>query len=436
MVQITEDLVRRRAEHNECQISTLEELSLHQQDIEKIEHLDKWCRDLKILYLQSNLIGKIENVGRLKKLEYLNLALNNIERVENLEGCESLAKLDLTVNFIGDILSLASLTGLVNLRELYLTGNPCAQFESYRDFVICTLPQLKYLDGEEISRSERIKAEQNYPFIYERTRQAQADWARQREVERQEAAERQREREKLKAAGAGLDEQFMQEKVPYTPESRIETHEFMQEKRRRENPEPEKPAPKQHPLFFPDGRPYNINESKLDFTLTDDEENNAYILDVAVFKHMDTSLIDCDVQPQYIRVTVKGRLLQLALPGEVRTDESSAVRSATTGHLLVTMPKAHGEPLRKSAASAAVAKPAAAVPPTTKTESQPRHAYLEVDESSRRGVVDLRVVPPEADKVSGGKNGGGFAGRSTAKTAVERPNSPGFVDDPDVPPLI
>lgn len=27
-----------------------------------------------------------ENVGRLKKLEYLNLALNNVERIENLEG--------------------------------------------------------------------------------------------------------------------------------------------------------------------------------------------------------------------------------------------------------------------------------------------------------------------------------------------------------------
>ena len=25
----------------------------------RIEHLDKWCRDLKILYLQSNLIPKI-----------------------------------------------------------------------------------------------------------------------------------------------------------------------------------------------------------------------------------------------------------------------------------------------------------------------------------------------------------------------------------------
>ena len=27
-----------------------------------------------------------ENVGRLKQLQYLNLALNNVERIENLEG--------------------------------------------------------------------------------------------------------------------------------------------------------------------------------------------------------------------------------------------------------------------------------------------------------------------------------------------------------------
>ena len=49
MVCITEQLVRKRAEHNEGLISTLEEISLHQQEIEKIENLDKWCRELKIL---------------------------------------------------------------------------------------------------------------------------------------------------------------------------------------------------------------------------------------------------------------------------------------------------------------------------------------------------------------------------------------------------
>ncbi len=32
---VTEELVRKRAEHNNCEISSLEELSLHQQEIER-----------------------------------------------------------------------------------------------------------------------------------------------------------------------------------------------------------------------------------------------------------------------------------------------------------------------------------------------------------------------------------------------------------------
>lgn len=116
---------------------------MHQQEIERLEHIDKWCRDLKILYLQNNLIGKIENVSKLKKLEYLNLALNNIEKIENLEGCEELAKLDLTVNFIGELSSIKTLKHNIHLKELFLMGNPCAFFDHYREFVVATLPQLK-----------------------------------------------------------------------------------------------------------------------------------------------------------------------------------------------------------------------------------------------------------------------------------------------------
>ncbi|XP_042222766.1 dynein axonemal assembly factor 11-like [Homarus americanus] len=115
---VTADLVRRRAEHNDGELATLEELSLHQQDIHKIEHLDRWCPRLRILYLQGNLIAKIENVGRLRDLEYVNLALNNIERVEGLQRCEPLQKLDLTANFVCDLTSLLSLQDLPNLREL------------------------------------------------------------------------------------------------------------------------------------------------------------------------------------------------------------------------------------------------------------------------------------------------------------------------------
>lgn len=61
----------------------------------------------------------VENVRRLKSLEYLNLALNKIEIVENLEGCESLNKLDLTLNCIRKLSSLTSLTNNYALREMY-----------------------------------------------------------------------------------------------------------------------------------------------------------------------------------------------------------------------------------------------------------------------------------------------------------------------------
>lgn len=55
---------------------------------------------MKILYLQNNIIEKMEGLNKLKELEYLNLALNNISRIEGIQGCESLKKLDFTVNFI------------------------------------------------------------------------------------------------------------------------------------------------------------------------------------------------------------------------------------------------------------------------------------------------------------------------------------------------
>lgn len=178
---------------------------MHQENIERIENVQEFCRELKILLLQSNLIPKIgnnsirfparnfysilqfhfppycihpENLNKLKKLEYLNLAINNIEKVENLSACESLQKLDLTLNFIGDLTSIESLKENLHLEELFLTGNPCTgmmgllplniyqliilDYPCYRDYVIIALPQLKSLDGREVTRTERFKAQQNF----------------------------------------------------------------------------------------------------------------------------------------------------------------------------------------------------------------------------------------------------------------------------------
>ncbi len=48
-----------------------------------------------------------------------------------------------------------------------------------------------------------------------------------------------------------------------------------------------------------------------EFHLTEGADNSCLILDVAVPRFMDTSLVDCDVQPSYVRVTIKGKVHKL-----------------------------------------------------------------------------------------------------------------------------
>ena len=170
MAPIDLAMIRRRAEHNEGMVSTLEEISLHQQEIEKIEALGQLCRHLKILYMQNNLVSKLQNLHRLKELEYANFAVNNVVKIENLQRCESLTKLDLTCNFVSKagLLTVHTLEANYKLEDLYLMGNPCADFGGYRAFVVGTLPQLKKLDGTAVTPSERILSKQELPAITER----------------------------------------------------------------------------------------------------------------------------------------------------------------------------------------------------------------------------------------------------------------------------
>ncbi|XP_063306327.1 dynein axonemal assembly factor 11 isoform X1 [Pelobates fuscus] len=461
MVFITEDLIRRRAEHNNCEIFSLEEISLHQQDLERIEHIDKWCKELKILYLQNNLIPKIENVSKLKKLEYLNLALNNIEKIENVQGCESLQKLDLTVNFVGELSSVKSLQHNICLQELFLVGNPCAQFNGYRQYVVAMLPQLKWLDGKEIERSERIQAMQDYPQVQVQIKEQEADYLHKRALEREAAQEKRTEKKigprKLHKNNPGFDgrwytdidntlpqssgnkenssetdrdneavgtdeeekdQEFWQQPSLYTPESRLETHQYLEEKRKsKEGRSDEKKKEKpQRTLVTAEGRILNVNEPKLDFSLADDEENNQFVLDLAIHRHLDISLVDVDIQPNYIKVLVKKKPFQIVLPAEVKPDSSTAKRSQTTGHLVVAMPKATGQIQAKPSCNnlQKSTKPVEKLEVDPKAYSFPDLANIVKERSSApQGPLQLQTGMPKV---------------------IE--NNEYFIDDPDVPPLI
>lgn len=62
-------------------------------------------------------------------------------------------------------------------------------------------------------------------------------------------------------------------------------------------------------------------------------------LKLFTYRFLETSLIDVDVQPNYVRATIKEKIFQLSLSEEVNVSESTSKRSQTTGHLLITMPK-------------------------------------------------------------------------------------------------
>ncbi|XP_050433301.1 protein tilB-like [Adelges cooleyi] len=342
MANITIELLRKRCEHNEGEIGTLEELSLHQEDLIKIEHLQNWCKGLKILLLQSNLIFKIENLNKLKQLEYLNLALNCVEKIENLDRCESLNKLDLTMNFIGELTSVETLKNNIHLRTLFLTGNPCTDYDGYRQYVIGTLPQLDTLDGEEITHYDKLVAKQILQDIKQKIIIQQSEYIRRQEEKRKSS-----NKNPLKIIEENLttevdenaDKDFWNKPSENTPECRVEmAMHTRRAQRRKESKETAKEVKWQPKLFRDNGRPYNINQAKVGYDM--ENEADQYILTVQVYKYLDTSELDVDVQPNYVRVTIRKKILQLVLDEEVKTDESSAKRLVGSKLLEITMPKA------------------------------------------------------------------------------------------------
>ena len=103
----------------------------------------------------------MEGLTKLKELEYLNLAVNSVSKIEGIKRCESLNKLDLTLNLI-DVEDLQESCENCEwcplLTDLYLTGNPCLDWEHCRDYVIAKVESVLRLDGTDVSKSDRLRA--------------------------------------------------------------------------------------------------------------------------------------------------------------------------------------------------------------------------------------------------------------------------------------
>lgn len=381
---ITLSLLRKRSEHNEGLISNLEEIALHQENLECIGvSIGKTCgKTLQILLLQNNVISELkkEEMKWFRSLKYLNLALNNLTCIGSVSAGSrdilppTLEKLDLTLNFISldhlECLVMESLKGLSELRELFLIGNPCMtkweqkndddQSETHssqhqhnnhnnhmngcRSYVIANLPQLHSLDGIEILRSERILATQKLPSL-------------QHELRQMILQQQQKEKTKIRHSQNNINDNDM---TQHTPEMRLklsnETYHQLQEKEKLEqknqprkrgeyefHQEQQQAMQNSKKLIHNDDNNININIIKQTnqgkFVYTWKETRDFLHLNVETPRFLSTSLIDVDVHPTYLTIIIKSKVLRLKLPCEVLSDKSKAERSQANGHLCVKMPK-------------------------------------------------------------------------------------------------
>jgi protein TilB len=127
----------------------------------------------------------------------------------------------------------------------------------------------------------------------------------------------------------------------YTPKSRLEAARELAALKEAQNPKKEKKkVKKQKPIFSPDGtKVLQRNEGKYPFQFTNTDK--LLILEVFITKFIETSLIDVDLHPTWIRVTIKGKDLILTLEDEVYCDDKNVTceRSKCSGTLMITMVK-------------------------------------------------------------------------------------------------
>jgi Leucine-rich repeat (LRR) protein len=113
---------------------------------------------LHTLYLNNNVIEKIEGLEGLEKLTTLNLAYNRIKEVNNVRHLSNLYSLDLSGNLIAKVEG-KELEGLQNLNHLKLAQNRLINYESIAG-IKAVAASLTFLD---LSSNEHLQYD---PLIY------------------------------------------------------------------------------------------------------------------------------------------------------------------------------------------------------------------------------------------------------------------------------
>lgn len=180
MVKLTSDLISQSIQY----VNPLRdrELLLRGYKIPVIENLGATLDQFDTIDFTDNDIRKLEGFPLLPRLQSLLFSNNRICRIdENLHtNIPNLRHLYLTNCDIRDFVDIENLVKLKKLEYLSLMRNPVATKKNYRLYVIHKLPQVRVLDFQRIKMKERNRAKEF--FASKSGRQVISDLGKQRKT--------------------------------------------------------------------------------------------------------------------------------------------------------------------------------------------------------------------------------------------------------------
>lgn len=197
------------------------------------------------------------------------------------------------MNQIYDIKSFGTLDKL-ELEELHVLGNPCMNYPDAQLYLLNTLPRLRVLDGQECTKTQRLIAASRKDEIEKAITQAQEDHIRTRPVRSNQS------NDPLKSKESVNKENVNTNITALTPVS-----------------------------IPPVGKKLQKNTLKVPYIL------NEHSLRVQFSKFIDSSMLELDVEQDWVTITYQTKQLSLRLEKEVDPKAVRASRVEGTGELVV-----------------------------------------------------------------------------------------------------
>ena len=139
-----------------CHLTSVKYLKLSGSYVPVLRDLGVVLHTVKILWLSSCSLKRLEGASGLVNLTELYLQFNYIDDISDLAYVDKLSVLDLEGNNLMSLSDVQYLTTCLNLEDLILTNNPLSIGKEYSEGVMSLLPQLKNLDYCPLDRVQSL----------------------------------------------------------------------------------------------------------------------------------------------------------------------------------------------------------------------------------------------------------------------------------------